>query len=157
NGNDLAIDNQGNAFVAGATNSADFPTVDPEQASFGGNFDAFVAKLNPDGKVIYSTYFGGSAEDRANLISVDAKGNAWVSGRTASSDFPIKNGFQTTYGGGQFDAHVFKLNPEGRLVFSTYLGGSGADTGGKTAIDAAGNIYFTGTTNSTDFPLVHAI
>jgi tetratricopeptide (TPR) repeat protein len=156
NGNDLAIDNQGNAFVTGATNSADFPTAAAEQAGFGGNFDAFVAKLSTDGKVIYSTYFGGSAEDRGNLISVDAKGNAAVSGRTASSDFPIKNGFQQTYGGGQFDAHVFRLNPEGRLLFSTYLGGTGADTGGKTAVDASGNLYLTGTTNSTDFPLLHA-
>ena len=157
NGNDLSVDKQGNAIVTGATSSSDFPVVAAEQTRFGGNFDVFTAKLSPDGRVIYSTYYGGSGEDRGNLISVDAQGNAYVSGRTASADFPIRNGLQQTYGGGQFDAQVIKLNPQGTVVFSTFLGGSGADTGGKTAVDASGNVYLTGTTNSTDFPLVHAL
>jgi hypothetical protein len=156
NGNYLAVDSQGQLFVTGATNSTDFPTALAEQTRLNGNFDAFAAKLSVDGKVIYSTYFGGNAEDRGNLISVDAQGNAYVSGRTASSDLPVVNAVQKTYSGGGFDALLLKLSPDGKLVFSTYLGGTGADAGGQTALDAAGNIYFTGTTNSTDFPVLRA-
>ena len=157
NGNYLSVDGQGNAVVVGATNSNDFPTVSAAQSQSGGGFDGFVVRLSSDGRIVYSTYLGGDGEDRANLSSTDSQGNVLVSGRTASANFPTRNALQRTHGGGGFDAFLAKLDPAGKIAFSTYLGGSGADSGGATAVDGLGNIYFTGTTNSTDFPLVRAL
>jgi hypothetical protein len=104
---------------------------------------------------VYSTYLGGSDVDEALSIAVDAAGNAYVSGITASPDFPTTPGaFQTAYAGGFDDAFVTKLNPNGSvLVYSTYLGGStGSEQGSGITIDALGNAYVTGSTSSLDFP-----
>ena len=157
NGNYLAVDRHGDVVVAGATNSSNFPTQAAMQSQLGGAFDAFIAKLTRDGELVYSSYWGGSAEDRGNLISVDAQGNAFISGRTASTNFPILNALQTVYGGGIFDAYFAKFDPQGQILLSTYWGGSNADAGAQTSHDPAGNIYFTGTTNSVDFPTFHAL
>jgi hypothetical protein len=152
----IAVDSKGNAYVTGYTESTNFPTKNPLQPVFGGSSDAFVTEINPAGSaLVYSTYLGGSGLDVGTGIAVDTAGNAYVTGNTASTDFPTKNPFQSTNHGGNpsYDAFVTKINPSGSaLVYSTYLGGSGDDNGGSIAVDGAGNAYATGTTYSTDFP-----
>jgi len=154
-GRGIAVDGLGNAYVTGETISDDFPTQDPLQPYYGGgDYDAFVVKLNPSGSaLVYSTYLGGSADDRAHGIAVDSWGNAYITGYTYSDDFPTQNPLQPDYGGVYYDAFVAKLNPSGSaLVYSTYLGGSIEDYGRGIAVDASGNAYVTGETISDDFP-----
>ena len=156
----IGVDAAGNAYVAGQTASPNFPTANPWQPAYGGgDRDVFVAKLNPTGSaLVYSTYLGGSGEDRAFGIAADAAGNAYVSGLTSSADFPVVNPLQSAYGGGPNDAFVVKVNPTGSaLVYSTYLGGSGDDQGLGIAVDAAGNAYVAGQTNSPNFPTVNPV
>jgi len=153
-GSGIAVDAAGNAYVTGSTASADFPTVGAFQPGFGGSFDAFVTKLNATGTaLVYSTFLGGGDDDFGSGIAVDAAGNAYMTGSTASADFPVTVGaFQLGFGG-SFDAFVTKLDATGAaLVYSTYLGGTGNDDGFGIAVDAAGNAYVTGQTNSPDFP-----
>ena len=160
-GQGIAVDATGDAYVAGYTYSSDFPTVRALQSVYGeGTTDAFVAKLNPDGSaLIYSTFLGGSGGDSAYGITADNSGNAYVVGSTESANFPITPGaFQTVCNGGtncatDGDAFVAKINPTGSaLVYSTFLGGSGADNGYGIVINNSGNAYVTGGTSSTDFP-----
>ena len=124
---EIAVDNAGNAFVTGFTYSSDFPiTPGAFDTTFSGG-DVFVTKLLANGSALaYSTYLGGSANDVGNGIAVDSAGRAYVTGVTASSDFPTTPGaFDVTRGGGIFDAFVTKLEASGAaLVYSTYLGGS---------------------------------
>jgi hypothetical protein len=153
-GNGIAVDLAGNAYVTGTTTSTDFPTTAGAfQAVFGGNLDAFVVKLNPTGSaLVYSTYIGGSSTEFGRSIAVDLAGNAYVTGLTASTDFPTVNPLQPVLGGLE-DAFVVKLNPTGSaLVYSTFLGGSGSDDATGIAVVLAGNAYVIGTTASTDFP-----
>ncbi|HKS96923.1 MAG TPA: SBBP repeat-containing protein [Terriglobia bacterium] len=153
-GEGIAVDASGNAYVTGATASLNFPTSSPLQSTIGGGEDAFVAKLNAAGTALtYSTYLGGSGDDFGNAIAIDSSGNAYVTGNTASTNFPTTTGaFQTKYGGSA-DAFVAVLNPSGAaLVYSSYLGGSGSDFGQGIAVDSSGNAYVTGSTDSTDFP-----
>jgi hypothetical protein len=153
-GSGIAVDSSGNAYVTGHTNSTDFPTKNPFQASHGGgDYDAFVAKLNSSGGALsYSTYLGGSSDDIGHRIAVDSSGNAHVTGDTSSDNFPTKNPYEDTYGG--FNAaFVTKLASNGTLSYSTYLGGSGGSTNGRgIAVDSSGNAYVTGDTTSDDFP-----
>src|SRR5262249_38794926 len=118
--------------------------------------DVFVAKLSVDGTaLLYSTIICGDGDEGANGIAIDAAGNAYVAGTTASSDFPTVNAFQTMRRGGSVDVTGFvaKLSPDGsQLVYSTYLGGSGSEAIGGVAVDAQGNAYVTGETGSDDFP-----
>jgi hypothetical protein len=152
-GNGIAADLSGNAYVAGKTGSINFPTKNPLQPASGGGDDAFVAKLDPAGSaLVYSTYLGGSFMDEARGIAVDSVGNAYVTGDTASANFPTKNPFQIAPGG-TTDAFLVKLNSTGSaLVYSTYLGGGGFDQGNGVAVDASGNAYVSGQTSSTNFP-----
>src|SRR5207302_767574 len=152
----IAVDAAGNAYVTGGTFSPDFPTTAGAfQTSLGaGTFQAFVTKLNPSGSaLVYSTYLGGNGGAESYGIAVDAAGNAYVTGRTFSPDFPTTAGaFQTTYGGEQ-DAFVTQLDAAGSaLVYSTYLGGNRYDEGNSIAVDPAGNAYVGGLTQSFDFP-----
>jgi hypothetical protein len=151
--NALAIDWAGNAYVAGQTDSADFPTVGPIQASNAGNGDAFVTKLNSSGSALkYSSYLGGGGSDVAYGIAVDMTGNAYVVGETSSADFPTARALQSALSG-DVDAFVAKLDRKGRaLAYSTYLGGNGSDTATAIAVDAAGEAYVAGRTGSVDFP-----
>lgn len=155
-GRRIAVDAAGNAYVTGATSSADFPTTAGALATTSTRPEAFVTKLNPAGTaLLYSTYLGGSGADDGFDIAVDAAGNAYVTGITNSPDFPTTAGaFQATLAGGFFgDAFVTKLNPTGSaLVYSTYLGGTGANQGRGIAVDTAGSAYVTGRTESADFP-----
>ncbi len=157
-GNGIAVDGAGNAYVTGVTRSTDFPTMNPLQPVNGGGNDAFVAKLNPTGSaLVYSTYLGGSGEDDGYGIAVDSAGNAYVTGLTLSTDFPTINPLQPANGGGQ-DAFVTKINAAGSaLVYSTYLGGSGNDAAKSIAVDSAGNAYVTGITLSTNFPTMNPL
>jgi hypothetical protein len=153
-GNAIAIDAAGSAYITGQTNSADLFVLNGIQPKLSGSMDGFVMKLDPTGTaVVYSTYFGGSASDEGHSIAVDAGGNTYITGYTTSSDFPIVNGFQRARAGGQ-DAYVLKLNSTGSaIVFSTFVGGSGDDRGFGITIDAGNNVYVTGATGSNNFPV----
>ena len=164
-GNDIAVDAEGNAYIAGTTASADFPTT-PNAYSTTTN-EAFVTKLNAAGTaLVYSTYLGGSWNgDEARGIAVDAAGSAYVTGSTNSPDFPTMNAFQSSRKGPS-DAFVTKLAPTGSaLAYSTYLGGedgvigfgSAYDEGFAIAVDAAGSAYVTGLTQSKDFPTLNPV
>jgi Beta-propeller repeat len=108
-GNGIAVDNRGNAYVTGFTGSTDFPTVNAVQPAFGGGADAFMAKLTRSGsQLLYSTYLGGSGFELGSGIAVDNRGNAYVTGQTNSTDFPTVNAVQPAFGGGA-DAFVAKL------------------------------------------------
>ncbi len=159
-GSGIAVDDAGNAYMTGRTSSINFPTANALQPTFGGgNSDAFVAKLNATGSaLLYSTYLGGSFDDGGSGIAVDVSGNAYVIGTTFSSNFPMTGPLQPTFGGGNSDAFVAKLNATGSaLLYSTYLGGSGDDSGSGIAVDASGNYYMTGGTTSTNFPTANAL
>ena len=127
------------------------------QPKLGGAGDAFVTKFNPAGSgLVYSTYLGGGSEDDAYALAVDPSGNAYVTGRTNSSDFPLTNAIQTSRFA--FDLFVTELNPSGGArVFSTVLGGTGSEAGQGIAIDRYGNVHIAAQTTSSDFPLAHPI
>lgn len=153
-GNGIAVDSAGNTYIAGQAN-ADHPTTPGAfQTTPGGSSDAFVSKLNSTGTaLIYSTFLGGSGFDFASEIAIDSGGNAYVTGQ-AQAGFPVTAGaFQTNFNGGS-DAFVTKLNATGTaLVYSTFLGGSGTDSGNGVAVNAAGNAYVTGASDSSHFPV----
>ncbi len=150
----IAVDSSGNAYVTGGTNSIDFPVKNPLYPNQHGYGDAFVTKINPSGTaLVYSTYLGGSGDDSGSAIAVDSAGNAYVTGATYSTDFPVKNALYPNLRGSS-NAFVTKINPSGTaLVYSTYLGGSKYDSGSGIAVDSSGNAYVTGQTGSTDFPV----
>ena len=127
-----------------------------------GASNAFVAELTADGSaLVYSTYLGGTGKDTygdyANGIAVDQDGQIFVTGATASPDFPTLNAIQPTLRGSIQNAFVTSLSPGGGLLYSTYLGGSWIDLGGGIAVDAAGSAYVTGRTWSADFPTTNAL
>jgi hypothetical protein len=161
-GNGIAVDSAGNAYVTGYA-GLDFPTVNPFQGtchvlSSGNCLTAFVATLNPAGSaLVYSTYLGGSEFEEGHGIAVDSAGNAYVTGETWSTDFPTANPLQPSLGGSE-NAFVAKFNPAGSaLVYSTYLGGSGYDSGNAIALDSSGNAYVTGSTSSINFPTANPL
>ncbi|MGI8777686.1 MAG: SBBP repeat-containing protein, partial [Acidimicrobiales bacterium] len=156
----VAVDAAGDAYVTGETQSPDFPTVRPLQASPGSppgagaaSADAFAIKLAPAGSpLLFATYLGGSAVDRATGVAVDPAGAAYVTGSTGSSNFPSVRALQPTSGGGD-DAFVAKIDPAGTsLVWSTFLGGSAADAGAAIAVTADGRASVTGASSSGNFP-----
>jgi uncharacterized protein (TIGR03437 family) len=167
----IGVDGAGNVYVAGTTRSRDLPrTVGPAFAGQQGNplfpiGDAFVAKFNAAGALVYLTYLGGEWEDCAVALAVDRAGNAYVTGFSTSPDFPTTEGaIQRRQGGmgGSLilrfgDAFVTKLNPAGdQILYSTLLGGARDDAGTAITIDAAGNAYVAGVTQSTNFPVSEA-
>jgi hypothetical protein len=166
----IAVDNLGNAYVTGHTNSTvgsgtlSFPIAAAFQPQNGGNYDAFVSKLNAAGSALmYSTFLGGDASEYSiygGAIAVDTAGNAYVAGSTASPNFPRASfsPIQPTNGGGFVDGFVVKFNATGTaLVYSTYLGGTGVDIGYDVALDDGSNAYIAGWTNSLNFPTVQPL
>jgi hypothetical protein len=173
----LTLDSAGSIYVAGETQSDDFPTAgNAYQATYGGNGDGFISKFASPGAngstVVYSTYLGGSQPDQANGIAVDSSGNAFVVGYTQSSDFPsvdplqkilgisgagtcgttatLSNSGSTTCA----DAFVVKMNQSGQPAYSTFLGGSENDVAQAVAVDPSGLPYVAGSTDSSNFPVI---
>ncbi len=159
--NAVALDAAGEATVAGDTASTSFPTTAGAfDTSYNGGVgvnggDAFVTRLSPTGSsLVYSTFLGGTGRDVANAIALDAAGAATVAGETESAAFPTTPGaFDASFNGGLNDAFVTRLSPTGSsLVYSTFLGGTGRDTGRALALDTQGATTVAGDTTSTDFP-----
>ena len=152
----LAVDAAGDAFVGGLTFSSNFPTTPGAfRRAFAGAESGFVTKLDANGAaLVYSTFVGGSVADAVFGLTVDGAGNAFVTGPTGSTDFPVTPGaYQTTYGGSLQDGFAAEVNPLGSaLVFATFLGGVQIDEGTAIAVDGAGNVYVTGNTLSMNFP-----
>lgn len=153
---DVAVGADGFVYITGRTTSASFPGLANELPGQGtrGNGDIFVAKLTADlSQVVWSTRIGGSADEQANAIAVDANGNVAVTGWTKSTNFPTLDAADSTMGTGLLvpvqDAVIFKLDADGALVFSTYFGGNeDTDSGHAVAFDAAGNVYAAGQASS---------
>ncbi|MHB1457244.1 MAG: DUF7948 domain-containing protein [Armatimonadota bacterium] len=153
-GNSIAVDSAGCAYVTGLTSSSDFPTTPGAfDASLGGSYDAFAAKLNTSGSGLeYSTFLGGTSDDYGYSIVVDSSGCAYVTGCAYSSDFPTTLGAFDASLDGSSDVFATKLNTSGSgLEYSTYLGGTSDDSGNSIAIDSSGCTYVTGYTTSSDF------
>ncbi len=162
----IAVDDTGSAVITGNTRSVDFPTANAIQSTAPQGDDHFVAKLNPTGSaLVYATYLGGTEAEGFNqgAVALDTSGNAYVAGNTHSPDFPTTAGsFQPNnnnpnQGFTSFDGYVVKLSSTGTLVYSTYLGGSFFDGIYAIDVDAQGNAYVTGTTQSGNFPLQNPI
>lgn len=159
-GNAIAVDSTGAAYVAGDSDSYKFPVKKAFQGKLKGMINAFVAKLNPAGTaLVYSTYLGGSNADEAYGIAVDASGNAYVTGLTASENFPTTpKAYKRAFQGGDWDAFATKIKASGNvLAYSTYLGGSGDDEAYAIAVDGGGGACVTGFTDSADFPVQNPV
>jgi hypothetical protein len=154
NANAIAIDGAGNAYVAGETQSPNFPTKNPIQSPSASSNDAFITAVSSAGtSLVYSTVLGGSNTNLATGIALDGSNNAYVVGITDSSDFPTTAGVVQAQYGGSEDGFVTEVKADGSAwVYSTYLGGSGTDDALGIAVDAAGEAYVTGNTGSTNFP-----
>ncbi len=160
----ITADNTGNIFIAGQTGSVDFPVYDAGagtyyQDTLSGiyqNVDAFILKFNSSGVRQWATYYGGSAADLAEAISVDDMDNVFIGGRTFSSDFPIYNpdsiGYLQDTEAGDWDIFVMEFDNNGIRKWSTYYGGSAFDKCYSIATDKSGNVFLTGETSSADFP-----
>jgi hypothetical protein len=161
----VAVDQAGNIYLVGTSDSFDFPITsgtEPKNVlchtgdgcGTPDETHAFVMKLDPSGeRIIFSTFLQGSADDAGNAIAVDTIGNVYVTGSTASTDFPVTPGaWQPTKPTGSPNAFIAKLSPLGVLAYSTYIGGTGASFGHAIAVDGGGNAYVTGSTTAADFP-----
>ncbi len=151
----VAVDNSGNAYVAGYTTTNN-----------NGDLDVLLASFNPAGNTFnyivqaggYTYGLGGSSDDVGNAIAVDGAGNAYVAGRTRSNDFPVTTGAYQSARAGNDDAFLLKVDPSGKtLLYSTYLGGGSTDEAWGVAVDPAGGVYVAGDTNSDSFPVTNGV
>ena len=153
---DIDIDAAGNAYIAGGTDSDDFPTsAGALDENLGGTYDGFVVKMNPSGSgIVYGTYLGGDLGNESTRgIAVDGAGNAYLTGHTGADDFPVTVGAYDESNNGGNDAYFAKLNAAGTgLSYATYLGGVNHEYGRAVCTDATGHAYVTGYTASGDFP-----
>ena len=150
----VATDSSGSIYLCGITNSTNFPTASPYQAANGGGYDdAYVVKMSSSGSsLLFSTYLGSGGSDEATEIAVDGTG-IYVGGGTTQSGFPLASPLQAVYGGGSWDAVLFKMSLSGAtLIYSTLFGGTGLDYSHGMTVDGNGSMYATGVTNSTNFP-----
>ncbi len=159
----LAVNAQGEACLAGYTSSFGFPTKNPIQPNFaGGTRDAWCAKLSAQGStLVFSTFWGGTGEEYTRGVGVDSSGDVYFCGLTSSADFPLQNAFQATFKGGtpiNNDGFAVRLSPTGSAaLYSTYYGSAGADDAQTMAVDAGGNAVIVGLTDSNAFPLVNPL
>ncbi|NLZ29765.1 MAG: PKD domain-containing protein, partial [Methanomicrobiales archaeon] len=162
-GTALAGDGSGGVWVTGITYSYNFPTLNAYQNRYGGYYDVFVSHFSSSGILLSSTYLGGSGKDlvssfgglyRHSLVG-DGSGGVWVTGGTTSSDFPVRNAYQSSFGGGA-DAFVAHFSSSGILLSSTYLGGDDGDEGLTLAGDGSGGVWVMGCTYSSNFPVLNA-
>jgi hypothetical protein len=154
----IRVGRDGRVYVGGSTFSTDFPTTPgAHDSTYNGAADFFVACLTPDGSgLVYGTYLGGDGNEwiSTHNLAIDDAGNAYVAVPTASSNYPVTRGaFQRTHAGGGTDWAVSKLSPTGALLASTLIGGSGSENADGVYVDAQGNVFITGETQSTDFPV----
>ena len=149
----IAVDSAGNVYLAGGTNSDDFPIVGVSSSLSGAGYDGFIAKVEPTFKTyVYAGYLGATGDELIFGMALDANNNLWVTGATLSTDFPLsRTGVQRANAGG-IDGFISQFDPAGALLYSSYLGGSGDDYSSAMAMDATGNIYVGGSTTSKDFP-----
>jgi hypothetical protein len=154
----IALDSSGNAYVAGSTAQTNFPAASPLQSALNGSQDGVFAKIKADGSaLVYSSYLGGSGRDSISGIAVDSSNDVYLAGTTSSTDFPTANPYQAHLSNSKTSAFLAKVNAAGtQLVYSTYLGGSIQDQGLAVAVDNLGSAYVTGSTQSSDFPTLHA-
>lgn len=150
----IDCDGAGNLFVAGVTASMDFPVTAGafDTSANGGDYDAFAARFSSAGSRVWATYLGGGQAETASSVAVDGSNNVYVTGVTDSTNYPTTAGAWDRSANGLTDAFLTKLNANGGMVWSTLLGGAGADTAAYAATDAIGNVMLTGTTSSTDYP-----
>lgn len=158
--NAIAVDASRNTYIAGTTNSTNFPTTPGAlQPAHGGQYDGLIAKLDPTGStLLFATFLGGDQYDSVSGIALDSGGNVIVAGSTSSSNFPVNHALQPSLAvgadpNGNGDAFVSKLDPSGaQLLYSTYMGGSDSDEARGVAVDANGQVVIAGTTSSSNFP-----
>lgn len=154
----IRVGRDGKVYLASSTSSVDFPTTPgAHDRTLNGTADYFVACLTPDGSdLVYATYLGGSGSEwlSTHNLAVDDQNNAYVALQTSSTDYPVTRGaFQSKHGGANTDCAITKLSPTGELLASTYLGGSGTENADGIYVDAEGNVFVTGDTQSTNFPV----
>jgi hypothetical protein len=155
----IAMDKSGNLYLTGTTSSEDFPVVNAAQESPGGNEDAFLVVFDSSMELTYSTYLGGNNTDWGMDIAVDESGNMYITGRTASDNFPVAGGYQQEYKGGSlFDSDIFvtKYSSTGEVSYSTYLGGTEDDLARGITVNSAGEATIVGYTKSEDYPVANA-
>jgi hypothetical protein len=159
----VAVDNAGHVYLTGSTRSTDFPLQSPVQGSKKGvappnpnaTFDVFVAKIHiATRSLVYSTYLGSVGNDLPGALAVDAVGNAYITGSAGAADYPLLNPIRSANESGE--AFVTKLSPTGALVYSTFLGGLGGDSGNAIYVDSSQRAYIAGMTGSPDFPAFNA-
>lgn len=157
-GRGMTTDTEGNVYIVGRTDSVDFPTASPLQASQAGRGDIFITKMAGDGSaLLFSSYLGGSNTDKGRAVKVDSLGNIYVTGNTQSDNFPVRNPAQATLAGSG-DAFAVKISSgTPQVVFATYLGGAAEDLGAALALDSRSNVYITGYTLSDDFPVFRSL
>jgi hypothetical protein len=156
-GNGIAVDPFGSAYVGGRTDSVDFPLANAFQSGNAGFVNAFVLRLDPSGSsLIFSTYIGGSNDDRGFAIALDSQGSVYLAGAESSVDFPTSNGAFQTQNRGGLDCFVVKFDSQGNGIFSTLIGGGSDDEAFAIAVDPFGNSYITGQTLSDSYPQANA-
>ena len=155
-GNGIAVNAAGQAYVVGTTSSSDFPTTNGAyQRGYNGSADIFVLAYSARGQnLMFSTFLGSHGVEDGNGIALDSVNNIYVVGDTNSDQYPVTSDAVQRNRKGGFDAVFSILDPTGsRLMYSTFFGGSGDDTGSAIAVDPFGNVYLTGITISFDYPL----
>jgi hypothetical protein len=148
-GNRVTTDIAGNVYLTGTTLSSSGIASGGYQNNPGGGTDAFLVKFDAAGNRLWATYFGGNGNEYGYDVRTDAQNNVFISGRTSSSSGIASGGFQNSYGGGSNDAFLAKFNSAGTLLWATYYGGSDDDLGSSVTIDAFGDAFLCGYSNST--------
>jgi Beta-propeller repeat len=155
-GTGIAVDPTGSVYVGGYSASVDFPLANAFQNGNAGNNNAIVLRLDPTGStLIFSTYIGGSFDDRANGLALDNQGNVYLTGGAASLDFPVSTGAYQTQNRGSLNCFVVEFDSQGNGIASTYIGGGSQDQANAIAVDSQGNSYITGQTDSDSYPQVN--